>query len=183
MTLRLSYSKARSLIKNGDMIGVHTGTLGGHIIQAGQVIAGLPYSHITHCAIAVWRENRLMVAEMGPSGNTLKYASQYAGKPMVVCEPAAGADLSLFESALDIVLEHHIPYSAGDLARIGGRLLPMRLIDTRHWGGDGNADKVCSLFPAMVYTRMGGDVSAIPSLAAPAEVVCALPVRFEIGVK
>ncbi len=180
MTLRLSYNKARSLIRNGDMVGVHTGTLGGSIIQAGQSIAGLPYSHITHCAIAVWRENRLMVAEMGPSGNTLKYMSQYAGKQMVVCEPSNGADTSRFELSLDHVLEHHIPYSAGDLARIGLRLLPMRFLNTRRWGGDGDATKVCSLFPSMLYNRMGGDVSAIPALAAPAEVVHALSVRFEI---
>ena len=59
-------------------------------------------------------------------------------------------------------------------------VLPMRLIDTRQWGGDGDRDKVCSLLPTMVYRALGGDVSAIPDLAAPAEVAMALGVKLRI---
>lgn len=181
MTVALTYVQARPLIKTGDMIGIHTGTLGGYIIEVGQAIAGLPFSLITHCALAVWVGPRLMVVEMGPSGNSLKPLSQYAGKPMVVCSPPVGTDLGRFDIGLDHITEHHIPYSALDLVRIGLRLLPMRLIDTRGWGGDGDADKVCSLLPAMFYKAMGGDVSGIPALAAPAEVVQVLDIRFGIG--
>jgi hypothetical protein len=43
-----------------------------------------------------------------------------------------------------------------------------------------NSDKVCSLLPTMMYRAIGGDVSGIPDLAAPAEVVQVLGVRFEI---
>lgn len=175
-----SYAQARSQIKTGDAIGIATGTLGGRIIQLGQIIAGLPHSHITHSAIAVWVGERLMVVEMNAGGNVYKPLSQYAGKRMVVCAPPKGTDLSQFDLGLDHITEHHIPYSALDLVRIGLRLLPMRLINTKGWGGDGDSDKVCSLLPAMVYRAMGGDVSAIPALAAPAEVVQALPVLFEI---
>jgi len=180
VTNTLSYAKARTLIRTGDMIGIHTGTLGGYIIEVGQAIAGLPFSLITHCALAVWVGPRLMVVEMGPSGNSLKPLSQYADKPMVVCSPPVGTDLGRFDFGLDRITEHHIPYSALDLVRIGLRLLPMRLIDTRGWGGDGDADKVCSLLPAMLYKAIGGDVSTIPALAAPAEVVQILNIRFAI---
>jgi hypothetical protein len=176
----LTYAQARREIKTGDMVGIQTGTLGGRIIQLGQMIAGLPYSHITHSAIAVWVGERLMVVEMNAGGNVYKPLSQYAGKRMVVCAPTAGTDLSQFDLGLEHITERHIPYSALDLVRIGARLLPMRLIDTRGWGGDGDSDKVCSLLPALVYHAMGGDVSGIPALAAPAEVVQALRVRFEI---
>lgn len=181
MTAQLTYIQARTLIRTGDMIGVATGTLGGRIIHAAQAVAGLPYSHITHSALALWVGTRLMAVEMGPAGNVIKPLSQYEHKPMVVCSPALGTDLSQFDLNLDRVTERHIPYSLLDLVRIGARLLPLRLLDTRGWGGDGDSDKVCSLLPAMVYARMGGDVSAIPALAAPAEVVCALPVRFAIN--
>lgn len=174
------YTQARPLIRTGDAIGIATGTLGGRIVHVGQAIAGLAHSQITHCAIAVWAGTRLMVVEMGPAGNVLKPLSQYAGKRIVVCAPPAGTNLGLFDLGLDHITERHIPYSALDLIRIGARLLPMRLIDTRGWGGDGDADKVCSLLPTMIYQAMGGDVSGIPALAAPAEVVQALDVRFEI---
>lgn len=175
-----TYAQYRPFIKTGDMIGIATGTLGGRIIQLGQIIAGLPYSHITHSAIAVWVGERLMVVEMNAGGNVYKPLSQYAGKRMVVCAPPAGADLSQFDLGLDHITEHHIPYSALDLVRIGARLLPMRVIDTRGWGGDGDSDKVCSLLPAVVYRALGGDVSAIPALAAPAEVAQSLSARFSI---
>lgn len=175
-----TYAQARSQIKTGDMIGIQTGTLGGHFIEAGQIIAGLHHSHITHCAVAVWLGSRLMVVEMNPGGNLFKPLSQYAGKRMVVCAPPPGSNLSRFDQDLDHITVNHIPYSAGDLARIGLRLLPLRLIDTTKWGGDGDHDKVCSLLPAMLYGAMGGDVSKIPTLAAPAEVVNALDVRFEV---
>ena len=66
------------------------------------------------------------------------------------------------------------------MVRIGLRLLPRRVIDTRGWGGDGDSDKVCSLLPTMLYRAMGGSVSTIPDLASPAEVVQALGVKFEI---
>lgn len=176
-----TYLQAREMIHTGDMIGIQTGTPGGRIIQAGQVIAGLPWSHITHCAVAEWVGGRLMVIEMGPAGNVSRPLSQYAGKRMAVCAPPVGTNVALFDLGLEHITAHHIPYSGLDLVRIGARLLPMRLIDTRGWGGDGDADKVCSLLPTMIYRHMGGDVSGIPALAAPAEVVCALPIRFEIG--
>lgn len=180
MKVILPYAQARPLIRTGDMIGIQTGTPGGHVIHAVQAMAGLPYSHITHCAVALWVGTRLMVLEMGPAGNVLKPLSQYAGKRMVVCAPPARTDLSQFDLSLDRITEHHIPYGVWDLLRIGLRLLPMRLIDTRGWGGDGQADKVCSLLPAMLYSAMGGDVSNIPALAAPAEVVAALDLRVEV---
>ena len=180
-TLHLaSYAQARAAIQTGDTIGIQTGTLGGRIIQAGQVIAGLDYSHITHCGLAMWFGLRLMLVEMGPSGNAIKPLSQYAGKRMVACPPAAGTNMSLFDLGLDHITDKHIPYGLLDLARIGLRLLPMRLMDTRGWGGDGDSDKVCSLLPTMIYRAMGGDVSAIPALASPAEVAIALTVRFSI---
>lgn len=178
--MKKTYLQARALIETGDMIGIQTGTPGGHIIQAGQVIAGLEWSHITHCALAVWMGSRLTVIEMGSAGNVFRPLSQYAGKRMVVCSPAKGTDLSFFDVGIDRISEHHIPYGLLDLVRIGARLLPMRLIDTRGWGGDGDSDKVCSLLPSMLYRVMGGDVSGIPALAAPAEVVNSLSVRFEI---
>lgn len=176
-----SYAQARAAIQTGDTIGIQTGTLGGRFIQAGQVIAGLDYSHITHCGVAMWFGPRLMLVEMGPSGNAIKPLSQYAGKRMVVCAPPVGTSLGLFDLGVDHITEHHIPYGLLDLARIGLRLLPMRLMDTRGWGGDGDSDKVCSLLPTMIYRAMSGDVSAIPALASPAEVACALTVRFEVS--
>ena len=175
-----TYAQARSHINTGDTIGVQTGTLGGRTIELVQVIAGLPHAHMTHCAVAVWIGARLMAVEMNPAGNLFKPLSQYAGKRMVVCAPPPGTDLSQFDQDLDRITERHIPYGLLDLVRIGARLLPMRLIDTRGWGGDGDSDKVCSLLPTMLYKAMGGDVSGIPALAAPAEVVQALGVRFEI---
>ena len=178
--MSLPYHQARLRIKTGDMIGVSTGTIGGRFIRLGQGRAGLPRSHITHIAIAQWVGTRLMVIEMGPAGNIVKPLSQYAGKRMTVSPPAPGTDLSMFDLGFDHITERHIPYGLLDLVRIGARLLPMRLIDTRGWGGDGNRDKVCSLLPAMVYQAIGGDVSNIPVLASPAEVVQALGVRFEI---
>lgn len=180
MTQALTYTQARPLIRTGDTIGMSMDTLGGQIIQAGQVIAGLEWSHITHCAVAMWVGQRLMVVEMGPAGNVYRPLSQYAGKRMVVCAPPAGTNLSLFDLGVDNITERHIPYGFFDLVRIGARLLPMRLIDTTGWGGDGDADKVCSLLPTMIYRAMGGDVSAIPALAAPAEAVEALSVSIEI---
>lgn len=180
-TTHPTYKQAREHICTGDLIGIQTGTPGGHLIQAGQVIAGLGLSHITHCAIAMWVGARLLVVEMGPSGNIFKPLSQYAGRPMVVCAPPAGTDLAGFDVGIDRITARHIPYSAADLLRIGVRLLPLRLIDTRGWGGDGGGDKVCSLLPAMVYGALGGDLSAVPKLASPAEVVNALAVRFQIS--
>jgi len=176
----LTYAQARSQIKTGDAIGIQTGTLGGRIIQLGQIIAGLPYSHITHSGVAEWQGDRLMIIEMGPAGNVMKPLSQYAGKRMVVSPPPTGTDLSRFKQGVDRATEHHIPYGAFDLSRIGGRLLPMRLVDTRGWGGDGDADKVCSTFTLMVYRFLGGDVSKFSRLAAPAEIPQGLGVRFEI---
>jgi hypothetical protein len=176
----ISYAQARSQIKTGSLIGIQTGTLGGHIIQAGQVIAGLPFHHVTHCAVAVWLGQRLMAVEMNPGGNLFKPLSQYAGRRMVVCAPPPGTDPSRFDQALDHVTERHMPYSGFDLARIGLRLLPLRFVDTRRWGGDNDQDKVCSLLPAMLYNAMGGDVRGIPPLAAPADVVNALDVCFEV---
>lgn len=114
------------------------------------------------------------------AGNVIKPLSQYAGKRMVVCSPPADTNLSLFDLGVDHITERHIPYGLLDLVRIGLRLLPLRFLDTRGWGGDGDGDKVCSLLPAWVYSLIGGDVSGIPKLAAPAEVVNALRVRFEI---
>jgi hypothetical protein len=175
-----TYAQVRSHINTGDTIGIQTGTLGGRIIRLGQVIAGLPRSHITHCGIAQWVGTRLMVIEMGPAGNIVKPLSQYAGKRMTVSAPAPGTDLSLFDLGFDHITERHIPYGLLDLVRIGARLLPMRVMDTRGWGGDGDGDKVCSLLPTMLYRAMGGDVSGIPDLASPAEVVQALGVKFEI---
>jgi hypothetical protein len=175
-----TYAQARSKIKTGDLIGVQTGTLGGRIIQLGQIIAGLPHAHITHVAIAQWVGTRLMALEMNPAGNVYKPMSQYACKRLIVCAPPAGTDLSLFDLGLDHITNRHIPYGLLDLVRIGLRLMPMRFIDTTGWGGDGDSDKVCSLLPAMAYSALGGDVSSIPDLAAPAEVVKALPVLFEV---
>jgi hypothetical protein len=177
---QITYAQARSKIKTGDLIGVQTGTLGGRIIQLGQIIAGLPHAHITHIAIAQWVGTRLMALEMNPAGNVYKPLSQYAGKRMVVCAPPSGTNLSMFDLGLEHITERHIPYSALDLVRIGARLLPMRFIDTTGWGGDGDSDKVCSLLPAMAYSALGGDVSSTPDLAAPAEVVKALNVLFEV---
>lgn len=179
--MKKTYAQARPLIATGDLIGIQTGTLGGRVIQSGQLIAGLEWSHITHCAVAMWVGTRLLVVEMGPAGNVLKPLSQYAGKRMVVCAPPVGTSLGLFDLGVDHITEHHIPYGLLDLARIALRLLPMRLMDTRGWGGDGDSDKVCSLLPTMIYRAMGGDVSVIPSLASPAEVACALTVRFEVA--
>ena len=178
--MSLPYHQARLRIKTGDMIGVSTGTIGGRFIRLGQVIAGVPHSHITHSAIAVWIGPRLMIVEMNPGGNLYKPLSQYEGKRMVVCSPPADANLSRLDADLDRITDHHIPYGIFDLVRIALRLLPMRLIDTRKWGGDSNRTKVCSLLPAMVYQAIGGDVSNIPALASPAEVVQALGVRFDI---
>lgn len=175
-----SYSDARNLIKTGDMIGVATGTLGGRIIELGQVIAGVPYTHITHNAIAYWIGGRLMVVEMGVAGNVYKPLSQYAGKRMVVCSPPNNSFISKFNQAIDTVTKNHIPYSSGDLVRIAVRLLLLRFINTKNWGNDSNKNKVCSLLPAMVYQEIGGNINNIPNLAAPAEVVEALTVRFEI---
>jgi hypothetical protein len=177
---KYTYAQARSHINTGDTIGIQTGTLGGRIIHLGQVIAGLPHAHITHCGIAQWVGARLMVIEMGPAGNVIKPLSQYAGKRMTVSAPAAGTNLSLFDLGFDHITERHIPYGLLDLVRIGFRLLPMRVLDTQHWGGDGDRNKVCSLLPTMIYREMGGDVSAIPDLAAPAEVVQALGVKFKV---
>ncbi len=176
-----SYLEARVQINTGDLIGVSTGTPTGKVIQAGQVVAGLAWAHITHCAIAFWAAGRLYALEMNAGGNVYKPMSQYADHPMVVCAPPAGTDLSRFDLGVDHITDRHIPYSMADIARIGLRLLPMRLIDTRGWGNDGDADKVCSLLPSLIYRTLGGDVSAIPKLAAPAEVVSALLVRFEIA--
>jgi hypothetical protein len=176
----LSYSQARALIRTGDTVCIATGTPGGRLIELGQRMAGLPFAHLTHCGVAVWMGGRLLLAEMGPGGNVLKPLSQYAGKRMAVCVQPAGVAHSHFDTVLDDLLDQHIPYSLGDLVRIGLRLAPSRFIDTQGWGGDGDSDKVCSLLPAMFYARMGADVSAIPKLAAPAEVVRALTVRFEI---
>ena len=175
-----SYAQARAAIQTGDTIGIQTGTLGGRVIQAGQAIAGLAYSHITHCGVAMWFGHRLMLVEMGPAGNAIRPLSQYAGKRVVVCPPAPGTDLSRFDLVLDHITERPIPYGFFDLISIGLRLLPMRLIDTRQWGGDGDRDKVCSLLPTMVYRALGGDVSASPDLAAPAEVAMALGVKLRI---
>ena len=74
-----SYERYRPFIKTGDMIGIATGTLGGRIIQLGQVIAGLPRSYITHIAIAQWVGTRLMGIEMAPSGYIVIPLSQYVG--------------------------------------------------------------------------------------------------------
>lgn len=179
--MTITYSQARPRINTGDMVGIHTATLGGRFIGLGQSIAGLAYAHITHCGVAAWQGDRLMLVEMGVAGNVYKPLSQYEDKRMVVCEPPAGTNLQRFDLGLDHITLKHIPYSILDLLRIGLRLLPMRFLDTKKWGGDGNQDKVCSLLPTMIYQQLGGDVSAIPKLAAPAEVVMALPVRFEIA--
>lgn len=176
----MNYATARPLIRTGDLIGVQTGTPASHIIHAGQRIAGLANAHITHTAIAVWLSDRLFAFEMGPSGNTFKLLSQYAGHRMTVSEPPPGTSVDLIHWAIDKSGERHIPYGWLDLVRIALRVLPLRLIDTRGWGGDGPADKPCSLLPAVVYRLAEGDVSVFPALAAPAEAVNALPLRFEI---
>lgn len=178
---RRTYADVRNVVNTGDMIGIATDTIGGRLIELGQRIAGLPYAHITHNAIAVWEGNRLMVLEMSPSGNGLKPLSQYKDKRMVVCSPPSNTNFSKFDTAFDRATEHHIPYGLIDLLRIALRLLLMRFINTSRWGGDGDADKVCSLLPAFFYARMGGDTSAIPALASPAEVVNALTLQFEIA--
>jgi hypothetical protein len=178
--VKYTYAQARPLIKTGDMIGIQTGTLGGRIIQMAQMIAGLCHARITHIGIAMWIGPRLMLIEMGPGGNVIKPVSQYAGKRMVVCSPPGCTNLSLFDLGADRITERHIPYGFFDLLRIGLRLLPMRLINTRAWGGDGDRDKVCSLLPTLIYRHMGGDVSVIPKLAAPAEVVQALSFKFAV---
>lgn len=177
----LTYTEARPRVRTGDLIGIATRTPFGRFIHLLQIVAGLPHAHITHVGVALWLDDRLLLAEMCPSGNVIKPLSQYAKKRMVVCEPAPGSNLSLFDLGLDHITARHIPYGFFDLVRIGLRLLPLRLINTRGWGGDGAKDKVCSLLPAMIYKTMGGDVSGIPDLAAPAEAVCALALKFEIG--
>ena len=176
----LTYAEARTLIKTGDMVGIHTGTIACQLIQAGQRIAGLPWSHITHCGLAVWLLDRLYLVEMNAGGNVYKPLSQYSKQRMVICKPAKGTELDNFAQRLQVLTENHIPYSATDLLRIGLRMLPMRFIDTSKWGTDSDATKVCSLLPAMAYKTLGGDVSAIPVLSSPAEVVKALEMRFSI---
>jgi hypothetical protein len=179
-TAPLTYLQARPHIHTGDYVGISTGTVLGRVIHGAQAVAGLPDAHITHCGVAMWTGGRLMLLEMGAVGNVQRPLSQYAKKRMVVCPAAPGTNLSLFDLGLDHITDRPIPYGFFDLISIGLRLLPMRLIDTRQWGGDGDRDKVCSLLPTMVYRALGGDVSAIPDLAAPAEVALALNVKLRI---
>lgn len=180
MTQTHTYAHARSLIRTGDMVALETSTLFGDVIRVLQKIAGLEYAWATHCALAIWIGDGLYVFEMGPSGNIFKPLSQYEGCRMVVCEPAQKADIGRFHFAVTMRSRSYIPYGLVDLVRIGLRLLPLRFIDTKAWGRDGDGDKVCSLLPAWVYSLIGGDVSHIARLACPAEVVGGLRVRFEI---
>lgn len=176
----LTYNAARTQVRTGDTVGVCTSGLGSYVVRIGQGIAGLANSHITHCGIAIWIGARLMLVEMGSSGNVIKPLSQYAGSSMIVCEPPASCDMRLVDAAFDRVTEKYIPYSAGDLVRIGARLLTRRLVENENWGRDSDRNKVCSLLPAMFYSKIGGDVSGIPVLAAPAEVIAALKMRLHI---
>jgi hypothetical protein len=178
-----TYAEARHHICTGDLIGIATGTWFGRLIHALQIMAGIPHPHISHVGIALWMGSRLMIAEMSTAGNVIKPLSQYEGKRMVVCNPAPSTNLELLDSGIEAITKRHIPYGFFDLLKIGLRVLPSRFIDTKNWGWDGDKDKVCSLLPAVIYKTMGGDVSMIPTLAAPAEAVNALGVKFEIGDK
>ena len=177
----LTYTEARSQIATGDIVGVKTRTPGGAITRTVQRLGGLPHYHVTHIALAYWLGGRLFAVEESVGGNRFVPMSQYAPSGLVVCDRIPGTDIERLPAAIDRATESHVPYSYLDLVAIGIRVLLGRWFNTQRLGNDGGAELVCSVFAPRVAGAAGADLSAMPNMPCPAEVVRALSVKFEVG--
>lgn len=168
------YDEARSLIKDGDHVGVCGVAWASRLTHAAQRLAGLRWAQVTHSGIAIWADGRLFIAEMSKGGNVIKPLSQYKHLDLVVSRAPVPIDRLKLADALDETLKTHRPYGWFDLLKLGLLRGPaLRLGLSKPLATDSLRDLVCSMFSAWVYRLLGWE-RALPGLCFPAEVVMAL---------
>jgi hypothetical protein len=168
------YPVLRLVVKDGDHIGVCGTSWAAALTRLAQRLAGLPYSEVTHSAVAIWADGRLFVAEMNKAGNVIKPLSQYKDTRIVVHRAPVAVDAGALAERLGEVLQTHKLYGYGDLLRLGFLRGPaLRLGLSKPLSTDSMKDLVCSMFSAWVYRLLGWE-RALPELCFPAEVSAAL---------
>lgn len=183
---KIKYSQARSYIYSGDCVAVKTRSLGGWFVRLGQHVAGLRWAKYGHTGFALWvnvaGENRLMVVEMNQGGNMYRPLSQYLnqGCEVAIFSPPIDADITCFGKVIRKVVDNHIPYGWLDLVPLGCQLVLRRFIGKISIGKDAGEDQVCSYFTKRVYNKLGVNFSGMPNRPAPAELLDALQLKFEL---
>jgi len=157
------YEDLRRLVLDGDLIAVrskHSGWPG--------LIRWATRSQYTHCAIALWLDEGLWVAEMDGAKNVLIPLSQYQLTPFDVF--SCPVDRKQVRDDILVTLRGKISYDWLDIWRLAINILfgvPLPTVD--------DSKLVCSSWAAYIWLRCGWKPAGrLPSIATPAEVVAAL---------
>lgn len=157
------YEDLRRLVLDGDLVAVRPAH--GGWARLVQWATRSPYEH---CAIALWLDEGLWVAEMDGAKNVLVPLSQYAQTPFDVFP--CPVDRSLVRDDVLVTLRGRIRYDWQDIWRLALNKLfgvPLPTVD--------DANMICSSWAAYIWLRCGWKPAGrLPSIATPAEVVAAL---------
>lgn len=168
----MDYDQARALIKTGDLIAVKNTALLSRILQYFQrrFFKDHPlvsdYAEYAHCGIAVWRGDRLHIAEMVLPNNSERPLSHYVqrGAPFKVFRPTLSGDI---KAAINENMDKLTAYDVRDFWVIYARLLLGLKIR------DDDKRTLCPEFVVRCYADAGLDITALPAVPVPFE-ACAL---------
>lgn len=149
-------------MRDGDLVAVRS-THGG-FARLVQMVTRSPYSH---CAVALWLDGGLWVAEMDGAKNVLVPLSQYAHTPFDVFR--CPVDRETVRQAVLESLRGRITYDWADIAYLGlNRVLglPLPIAD--------DSGLVCSSYAAVAYLQAGWKPAELPAICTPGEVAAAL---------
>jgi hypothetical protein len=170
------YDDARELIKTGDLIAIKNTAVLSRILQYFQrrFFKDHPlasdYADYAHCGIAVWRGDRLHIAEMVMPNNSERALSHYVqrGAPFKIFRPTLSGDI---KAAINRNMDTLSNYDYRDFL-----VVYMRLLLGKHITDD---DKrfMCPEFVVRCYADAGADVTKLPAVPVPFE-VCVLMHNF-----
>jgi hypothetical protein len=162
MVAETSYFEARDKIRTGDLIALRSRR--GLFAWVTRLVTQSPY---THTAVALWANERLLVAEAKASGNMLVPLSQYAGTDFDVFP--CPVDCAKAEAQAWSYLGLHRGYDIIDLLAIAANRLLGVPLPKRD-----DEELICSAASASIYRLAGWQPAFLPSIPAPVDVVDAL---------
>jgi hypothetical protein len=167
----MQYKDARTLIHDGDILGVTYTGFFWSFVRLIQRIAGLgTYATVTHIGVAWWLEGRLYSVEMDGADNVLIPVSQLVASSSNIGIYRPPVSINLLAAQFERATSTPINYDYFDLLKIGIRLL----FKTKPHA-DSNTNMVCSTF-ASRWLQWAGWVTPpqYPNLPSPGELARAL---------
>jgi len=159
-----NYIDIRSTIKSGDMIALKRPTT--WFAKSVSFITGSEYFHV---GIALWINDRLLLAQMEPTGDNLVPLSQYTEFDVFECpKRTIGVEQFTWQ-----ILNNHIPYSFADLFKAAINILfHMKLPQTP-------GCLVCSEMVEFIYKQCGW-VTEYDGIPTPASLAKKLTLKAQV---